>query len=352
VVFVATSEAQAKVVRDLLWSHGLDVELTGTWRAALRGMLPLAETTVTIEAFSDEDAERARAVLATIDLEPQSEGEWQCPRCGESVPGEFASCWKCGAESDTVAGEIGPVALPIREFPPAKRIEEPVPRDRAVGDLVTAVGGYVAAALILPLVARLSMGLAPLTVGGRIGFDNLVVGVVLAACLAFLRRRGVNLGALWGGRERWIVDLVGATVLGFLLAALHSVVRGIVLRVVPPGALPSHRPFGAEMGVAADIAFLMLPGVGLAAGAGTLVETVMLTRLRALVGVRSALVLTAVMTVAASAWPNSAATIVAVLVEQIVLTSALLVVRRAWPVALASAIGFLIRWLPIALSRH
>jgi hypothetical protein len=84
----------------------------------------------------------------------------------------------------------------------------------------------------------------------------------------------------------------------------------------------------------------------------TLVDTVLVTRLRALLGARTAVVLTAVITGLASAWSIRAATIVPVLVDQILLVSALLLVRRAWPVALASAIGFLIRWLPVALLRQ
>ena len=44
----------------------------------------------------DADAERARELLR--DVEGAGKGDtpdWKCPKCGETVPGNFSSCWKC-----------------------------------------------------------------------------------------------------------------------------------------------------------------------------------------------------------------------------------------------------------------
>ncbi|MEO6786902.1 MAG: DUF2007 domain-containing protein [Chthoniobacteraceae bacterium] len=47
---------------------------------------------------NDADAERARELLRDIESAGKSNApEWKCPQCGETVPGNFGSCWKCDA---------------------------------------------------------------------------------------------------------------------------------------------------------------------------------------------------------------------------------------------------------------
>ena len=49
----------------------------------------------------DDDAPRAMELLRDfVATEKQVEAEenlpeWKCPQCGETVPGNFGSCWKC-----------------------------------------------------------------------------------------------------------------------------------------------------------------------------------------------------------------------------------------------------------------
>jgi putative signal transducing protein len=46
----------------------------------------------------DDDYERAMKILREIYYAPPSQApDWPCPKCGEEVPGNFDSCWKCGA---------------------------------------------------------------------------------------------------------------------------------------------------------------------------------------------------------------------------------------------------------------
>lgn len=45
---------------------------------------------------NDADAERARELLRDATAAAKRGGpDWKCPRCGETVPGNFSSCWKC-----------------------------------------------------------------------------------------------------------------------------------------------------------------------------------------------------------------------------------------------------------------
>ncbi len=46
----------------------------------------------------DADAARARELLREIEgAETSDKPDWKCPQCGETVPGNFGSCWKCDA---------------------------------------------------------------------------------------------------------------------------------------------------------------------------------------------------------------------------------------------------------------
>lgn len=47
---------------------------------------------------NDADAERARELLREVEAPAGDEAEeWTCLKCGEVVPGNFGSCWKCEA---------------------------------------------------------------------------------------------------------------------------------------------------------------------------------------------------------------------------------------------------------------
>jgi hypothetical protein len=45
---------------------------------------------------NDADAGRAMELLRDLHAADQGDApEWKCPQCGETVPGNFGSCWKC-----------------------------------------------------------------------------------------------------------------------------------------------------------------------------------------------------------------------------------------------------------------
>jgi hypothetical protein len=46
----------------------------------------------------DEDYDRAMEILGEIYYaQPAQAPEWRCSTCAEEVPGNFDSCWQCGA---------------------------------------------------------------------------------------------------------------------------------------------------------------------------------------------------------------------------------------------------------------
>jgi hypothetical protein len=100
-VFVARHPTEAHLVRGLLEASGIAAEVHGESLFGARGEAPVTEDTLpTVWVSADEDAARARDVLA--DYESQKTGEepsgapWTCATCGESVEAQFTACWNCG----------------------------------------------------------------------------------------------------------------------------------------------------------------------------------------------------------------------------------------------------------------
>jgi hypothetical protein len=56
--------------------------------------------------LEDADYDRAMEVLGEIYYAtPSAEPDWECAQCHAVVPGNFASCWKCGAMHDPALQE-------------------------------------------------------------------------------------------------------------------------------------------------------------------------------------------------------------------------------------------------------
>jgi hypothetical protein len=54
--------------------------------------------TPTLAVLNDEDYERARLIVKAAQLPPPTfRADWKCAACGETVPGNFDTCWQCGA---------------------------------------------------------------------------------------------------------------------------------------------------------------------------------------------------------------------------------------------------------------
>jgi hypothetical protein len=52
----------------------------------------------TLCVMNDEDYPRAMELLgAMYYAQPSTGREWKCPSCGELVPDNFETCWKCQA---------------------------------------------------------------------------------------------------------------------------------------------------------------------------------------------------------------------------------------------------------------
>ena len=99
-VYLAADPIEAEIVRNLLAAEHIEVDVLGSMLWSGRGELA-ADPYPRLVLRDPRDEARARELLAeyrrggeaTAGLSP-----WNCD-CGERVPGNFAVCWSCGAES-------------------------------------------------------------------------------------------------------------------------------------------------------------------------------------------------------------------------------------------------------------
>jgi len=61
--------------------------------------LPLPDFWPTLCVLRDEDYPEAMELLRSLrKAAPPVSSEWKCTACGEAIPGNFTSCWNCGAD--------------------------------------------------------------------------------------------------------------------------------------------------------------------------------------------------------------------------------------------------------------
>lgn len=66
--------------------------------------LPSPLFTPALFVVEDSDYGKAMEILGALqDATPSQAADWRCPKCGEEVPGNFDSCWKCEAVRQRVS---------------------------------------------------------------------------------------------------------------------------------------------------------------------------------------------------------------------------------------------------------
>jgi hypothetical protein len=93
----------AQLLRGALESEGIPAIVQGEHLAPLEGRLPAGAAARYRVFIVDSEQLPAASHFARRWLDetlPSSARPWTCRRCGERHDAHFASCWKCGAESD------------------------------------------------------------------------------------------------------------------------------------------------------------------------------------------------------------------------------------------------------------
>ncbi|MBF2759150.1 MAG: DUF2007 domain-containing protein [Ectothiorhodospiraceae bacterium AqS1] len=100
-VYASDNLAMLGYVRSMLEAHAIGFIVRNDFLAGAAGELPVNETWPEIWVVDDRDVERALALIETIVASPPAAPDWQCPKCGRGIEGQFTDCWHCAApESD------------------------------------------------------------------------------------------------------------------------------------------------------------------------------------------------------------------------------------------------------------
>lgn len=84
--------------QSILESHSIPSVIRNENTSSIVGEIPFVSAYPELWVTNDEDFERAIALLREYrdSAPPEVAGaDWICPQCGEEVPGNFSSCWKC-----------------------------------------------------------------------------------------------------------------------------------------------------------------------------------------------------------------------------------------------------------------
>lgn len=94
-VYQDMDTAKVGLINGLLRDNGIDTVLHN-WSAANITSIPIPALYPSIRVETAEDARKARALIDEFfNSDTNDSPEWTCPKCNESVDGNFSECWSC-----------------------------------------------------------------------------------------------------------------------------------------------------------------------------------------------------------------------------------------------------------------
>ena len=103
-IFAATGKydgADNEMLKGLLEEAGIPCMIRNENLAMAMGELPPSESPE-LWIMNDDDFPRAKEMIESWqNAKPEASDPWVCQRCGETIEGQFTSCWNCGADQKT-----------------------------------------------------------------------------------------------------------------------------------------------------------------------------------------------------------------------------------------------------------
>ncbi len=85
------------VLRSLVENEGIPCVIRNEYLSIATGELPYQESLPQLWVLNDADYPRACEVIEEWRRSSaETHSQWICPDCGETIEGQFSSCWKCG----------------------------------------------------------------------------------------------------------------------------------------------------------------------------------------------------------------------------------------------------------------
>ncbi len=104
-LFTATNSidgANIEMLKGLLEDAEIRCMIRNEYLSSAMGEVPFLEASPELWILKEEDYFRARSMLETWrHTRIEVHEPWSCEDCGESIEGQFTSCWQCGKEKQT-----------------------------------------------------------------------------------------------------------------------------------------------------------------------------------------------------------------------------------------------------------
>ena len=100
-LFTATTlSPDNEMLKSILEQADIPCMIRNEYLSMAAGELPFVPPELWI--LNDEDYPRAKEIVAEWqNAKTENHGAWVC-RCGETIEGQFSSCWNCGKERTVV----------------------------------------------------------------------------------------------------------------------------------------------------------------------------------------------------------------------------------------------------------
>ena len=95
-VYDALNLPDAHLLRDLLEHAGIAAHVFNENANSLLGLVPVSAGQPQVWIAQEHQESQARTVIADYQTRVATTETKCCDACGESNPGEFESCWRCG----------------------------------------------------------------------------------------------------------------------------------------------------------------------------------------------------------------------------------------------------------------
>jgi hypothetical protein len=84
-------------LKNLLEAEGIRCWIRNEMLARLAGEIPFSDCSLELHVLREQDRTRAEEFLRQWRRAGPLGPAWTCGACGESLEGQFSSCWQCGA---------------------------------------------------------------------------------------------------------------------------------------------------------------------------------------------------------------------------------------------------------------
>ena len=91
-IYMAANAIEGNLIRGLLESENIAVELRGENLVAYPGVPRASETRVYVSAHEQA---AARAIIRRYEQRNAEQRRWRCDNCGETNTAAFETCWQC-----------------------------------------------------------------------------------------------------------------------------------------------------------------------------------------------------------------------------------------------------------------